>query len=313
MTEALVLSQKTEMGLINQDRVFNGRFNQLAAAVGILSKGVLPHAMEFPNDNPENYLDSQIEVEKKEFAAITAEFTKGSRGFACLVAKKGSVLAALAAMIFPKNENLADNLYRKMTALANISDTIYLNEDLIVSKIAEEEEVFGRLPVVSGENCLLAAALGRIAKEEYERGGNSIVHRLVKLIGAPDEPEGDWLTAVEQAWLEYPSFSTVLHALYYSDLQTPRQDNRFSLTGIRKAWGYYFPDTQENNRKYIDLLLSLGWTNREEHRFQFAKDDRTLNVYSNAIVANGLTIREFILLCRKLPLRFPAPEEMPTP
>lgn len=204
-----------EMGLKHPEKVFDGRFNEWTREVEDLDMRILPREMEFPSGEVRTYeqmfmSDKQIEkAVKNEVKEILNQFKKGAQDFGKLTREKRSTFMALGAMVFPENPDLAEELAVEMRLEGKAKKPPGPDAR---ENVREEEAVFQKIPVVSGENCLLAAGLRQMAERRYKDKGNQTVSTVAQLINW-NRKEADppvELTEHDKAWLDYRSLNQYL-------------------------------------------------------------------------------------------------------
>jgi len=275
-----------EMGLKHPEKVFDGRFNQLAQAVVDLDVRMLPLETNFPMDYVATYERRGLNTKQAEKAVkgevklVCNQFNKGPEGFGKLTAEEGSTFMALGAMIFPENPDLAYELATKMT---KISMNKPINPNFGVC-CQEEELIFQKMPVVAVGNCLLAASLRQMAEEKYKAWGNTIVNTVAQLINWEGKEKGpqDGLTEIEKDCLNY--------GLLYQQLRGAASGIDISLNAD-KNWRLLSKEMP--NSKFV----CPPGIDKDSFKFE-----------GHQLIAQGVSPEDFIKIARALR---PAAEEEP--
>ena len=273
-----------EMGLKHPEKVFDGRFNDCAGAVRDLDQRILPREMEFPSGQVSEGGRTEKSV-RKEADLICKQFKKGAQGFGKLTREKGSTFGALAAMVFPENPDLASDLSIEMRFEVGKPP----GNDIRVNN-QEEELVFQRMPVVSGENCLLGAGLRQMAERRYKNKGSQIVSTVAQLINW-DRKENDLedsLTDNAIAWLKYRSLA--------QHLRGAGSGIDISLDAD-KNWHMLAPGIAKQEKQ----AAGWGWTHNEESGWwlsEYSGYKGKFRFEENQLITEGVSPEDFITIAR---------------
>ncbi len=276
-----VSSGLQEMGLKHPEKVFGGRFNDWAAAVRYFDLGEITGEMEFPSGQVRQGGRTEKEV-REEAKLICKQFKKGPKDFGRLTAEKGSVFGALGAMIFPENADLAEELAVEMRFAVGKPPGNNVRE-----YVQEEEAVFQKMPVITGENCLLAASLRKMTERRYKQEGDRFVGYIARQVidWERDNEDGEVnLSDRFIAWLNYSSLSQYLRGTASGIDITLDADKNWHLLA-KNPIKRQFSCPQE-------------WNFDQESGYWLSKDKGMFKIEGNQLITQGVSPQDFIRIAR---------------